>query len=264
MLFCRLNELGKLSRIDTCIILFGTIFVPLYSHGIEIITALKFSIPFITICTCTFILNDINDCEKDKINHPERTLPAQRITVPLAIIFYFISLFLSLILLKVFIPLNFVFLYFIFFILLINYDYFVLVFPYLKNFYVSISSVIPIIILSYISPGDYGYSYVITSFFFFILGREIFMDINDQEGDGKTLIKIIGLERAPYIAIFSQLLGIVVLVFAVKDIVDVLSLLLLLFSSLYIYYKWFKYIQYRSKLFFFMKIQMLIGISFLL
>src|SRR5688572_25750894 len=48
--------------------------------------------PLLFISMCTFIANDLNDRERDEINHPERPLPSGHVTPAFAATLYFGSL----------------------------------------------------------------------------------------------------------------------------------------------------------------------------
>lgn len=252
----------RLARIDTCLLVFFTVFAPSYAHEGNLLQSFKFAIPVFTMCLCTFIINDVNDLEKDIVNHPNRPLPKKELSIAIAVSLYFVFVFTSLILVKIFISIEYTFIYLIFLILLTNYDYMVETFPYVKNFYVSLTTIIPIIILTYVSPGEYDYVYVACALTFFIFGREMFMDIHDHKGDERTLVKILGLSRSSLIASLSQWTGVIILMFAVRNMADILALTILVLTLGVIHWQWEK-CKIRQQLFFYMKFQMLIGIYFL-
>jgi geranylgeranylglycerol-phosphate geranylgeranyltransferase len=252
----------RLSRIDTCLLVFLTVFAPSYAHDENLLQSLILALPVFTMCICTFIINDVNDLEKDIVNHPNRPLPKKKLTVAFAVALYFLFIFLSLILVKIYVPADYVYIYLLFLILLTNYDYMVATFPYIKNFYVSVTTVIPIAILSYISPGNYDYAYVASALIFFTLGREMFMDIEDVKGDGETFVKALGLKRSPIVASVSQWVGVAILACAVSNQIDALAVAILALTLSAIQWVWNKS-KSRERLIFYMKSQMLIGIYFL-
>ena len=220
------------------------------------------ALPIFTMSICTFIINDVNDLEKDIVNHPDRPLPRKEVTVGFAVTLYFLFIFLSLILVKIYVPVKYVYIYLTYLVLLTNYDYMVATFPQIKNFYVSVTTVIPIAVLSYVSPGNYNYAYVAYALIFFTLGREMFMDILDEEGDGKTFVKLLGSKRAPIIASMSQWVGVLVLTCAINSLIDALAIALLALTLCGLHLAWQK-TEYREQLIFYMKVQMLIGLYFL-
>lgn len=256
------HAICRLSRIDTCLLVFFTVFAPSYVHDKNLLQSFVLALPIFTMCICTFIINDVNDLEKDLVNHPNRPLPKKKLTVAFAVALYFLFVFLSLLLVKIFVPVDYVYIYLLFLILLTNYDYIVATFPYIKNFYVSVTTVIPIVILSYISPGNYDYAYVANALVFFTLGREMFMDIEDAKGDRNTFVKALGLKRSPIVASVLQWVGVVILACAVNNPVDVLAVAILALTLSAIQWAWNKS-KSRETLIFYMKIQMLIGIYFL-
>lgn len=214
------------------------------------------------MCVCTFIINDVNDLEKDRTNHPDRPLPKNRITVSMAVALYFFFVFLSLLLVKIFVPEKYVYIYLVFLVMLTNYDYVVAEFPYIKNVYVSATAIIPIIVLSYISPGDYNYTHVAGSLALFTLGREIFMDIKDAAGDGDTFSKRIGQHKSFIVAAILQWIGVLTLMFVVTGILDQITVIFLVITLGVVHWRWKKNENW-SLLIFFMKIQMLMGLVFL-
>lgn len=257
-----IHDLCSLTRIDSCLLVLISVLAPSYFHEGDFITSLKYSSPLLVMSVCAFIINDINDIEKDLINNPDRPIPSKRISLNYAIALYFIFLFLSLLLVKILIPINFVYLYVVFIVMLTNYNYMVSGFPYLKNLYVSITSIIPIIILSYISPGDYGYMYICAALFFFIIGREMFMDIEDMKGDAATFVKIIGEQIAVHVATLLQVIGTIILALIANSLLDFVCVAILISMNFYTYRKWFSNHE-RRKLILIMKMQMLLGIYFL-
>jgi geranylgeranylglycerol-phosphate geranylgeranyltransferase len=262
MVYRVIPAIWKLSRADTCLLVFFTVFAPSYVHGVDLLQSTMLALPILTMSICTFIINDVNDLEKDIVNHPDRPLPRKELSVAFSVALYFLFIFLSLILVKIYVPGNYVYIYLTFLVLLTNYDYMVDTFPQIKNFYVSVTTVIPIVVLSYVSPGNYNYAYVAYALIFFTLGREMFMDILDAEGDGKTFVKLLGMERAPIIASASQWIGVLVLACAVNSPIDVLAVAILASTLGAIHWIWSKS-KSRKKLISYMKIQMLIGIYFL-
>jgi len=155
-------------------------------------------------------INDYVDYESDKINHPDRPLPAGNMSQHTSLI-YAMILFAIAVATSVFIPATAVVILLTNIILLILYE--------LRFKKVGLSGNI---IISYlvgsiflfggaISDNLYSGIYVFFSPFFINLAREIYKDIEDMEGDKdrKTLPMKIGLRKASHAAFFSVIVGII-------------------------------------------------------
>src|ERR1041384_6546705 len=90
------------------------------------------SIPLLFIGMCTFIANDLDDREKDQVNHPDRPLPARHLTPEFAAILYFTLLGAALFSTSHFVEPNIAFWYYGLMTLSISYGYIVECLPSVK------------------------------------------------------------------------------------------------------------------------------------
>lgn len=261
MINCLFNY-ARLTRIDSSLIASSIVFIPLWLHGYTAVSALLHSLPVLTISMGGFILNDVADAEKDAINHPTRPIPNGGITELKAMIVYFALLALTLIIVKVAISNNNAYLYLVFALLFMNYNYLVERFTFLKNIYVGAVSSLPFFIAVDLIESTKLNHYIPLSIFLFITGREILMDILDMKGDDKTLANISGGYFSTYAAFVLQIIGILILIcVSNRSIETVLSVTMLFLTCIFIY-SWRKEC-YRLKIIHFMKLQMLLGLIFL-
>ena len=252
----------KLSRIDTCFLITFAVFAPALLHSGDLYFSFTQSIPLLPMSMCAFVLNDIHDAERDRINHPDRIIPSGKIGPKVAILFYFLLLVISLLLIKVYIPRDYFYWYLLLLILYINYNYVVTDFPSYKNIYVSITAAILIYLLSHILV-DPQIGILALSIFLFIFGRELLMDVLDAHGDGKTLAHKLGDETATSIAFIFQIIGIGILLFIVDTLFEMVAEIIIITILVLVWHHW-KHSQKRQRLITLMKVQLLIGIIFLI
>lgn len=81
---------------DSSVLAFLAIFLPLLVRTGNLAQSLGRAIPLLFVYMCAFIANDLDDVEKDRVNHPERSLPAGYVTPAVAAILYFACLALAL------------------------------------------------------------------------------------------------------------------------------------------------------------------------
>ena len=202
-----LGILLKLARIDSCALTFLIVFIPvIYRTGLFLYSFIL-AIPIFLIAMCGFIINDINDIERDNINHPDRPLPKKAIRITTAVIAYFFLLAATLISIKLNEEKGATFYYILFLIGFINYSYIVNHFAWLKNFYVAVVGGLPLLLAISFTNLSSVYLFAVASFMFFMLGREILMDTLDVAGDNNTLPLKIGSERAIILGFGAQYLG---------------------------------------------------------
>ena len=86
-----LRAMLRLTRLGTSLIGFVGVFLPLLARTNQVWTSLGRASPLLFTCICTFIANDLDDVERDRVNHPERPLPAGELSRAVAGILYFTS-----------------------------------------------------------------------------------------------------------------------------------------------------------------------------
>jgi len=218
MLSQYLRAVFNLTRFTTSLILFLAIAIPLWFHLGDMQFAAFYALPILTACMNGFAINDISDIEADKINHPERPLPSNAISELSAVIFYYCLLAFTLLIIKIVIEAQFVYGYLAFLLGLMNYNYVIRHTPKFKNIYIALVGTTPFIILWQLIEGFAAKAPVIVALFFFILGREILMDVHDAKGDKDTLAKWLGLDKALILAFGCQIAGVAILLLSADSI----------------------------------------------
>ncbi|HXD33231.1 MAG TPA: UbiA family prenyltransferase [Pyrinomonadaceae bacterium] len=221
------------------------------------------ALPLLFICMCTFVANDLDDLEKDQINHPDRPLPARQLTVEIAAVLYFVVLAAALFSTRHFVTQGIAFWYYGLMTLSISYGYVVECLPSFKTVYVAIASSIPVLIVATTYPDEPQLRIAAGCVFLFTLGREICGDILDRDGDAESFLHRF---RPPHVALFAflvEILGLVLLAMLIRHTEDVIVLaamaLLLAISGVY----WFRLGRGRLATFL-LKIQLFVGLYFLL
>jgi len=256
-------SLLKLSRAATSALVFAMVFVPYYVRTWDLWSSIVLATPIFTIAMCIFILNDINDVERDRINHPHRALPTGAISVKTAGIVYLLLFGISLILVRILIESGVHFVYLASFLLAINYNTIVNNLPKLKNPYVAFTTTVPLFIVNSALETATIPASVAIAMFLFVFGREMLMDVHDAPGDGETLAKWLTARRAAVIAFFLQAGAMVVLGLQLTSALRIISLSLILLLFAYILTRWTRP-QARRSLIHLMKVQLVIALSFLL
>jgi len=226
----------KLIRFEKTFLSAFSVFLPAFVKTRNIGMSLTYSIPVFTIVALGFIINDINDIERDTVNNPERVLPQKLITSEFAIVAYYLLLLATLIVIKFFMPLSSVFVFMLYLVLIINYNYLVDSFPYLKNFYVLIISTVHLSIIFLLVPINWFFAGCII---LNILCQEILLDLRDLKGDGETLPKILGKKLTVRLVLFLQSLQLLLLIAYRKFNFMHWSLILLIISTqVLLYFFW--------------------------
>lgn len=252
----------KLSRASTCALAFAIVFLPYYFHTHELWPSVALALPIFSIAMCMFILNDINDVERDLVNHPRRPIPAGSITVGTAAIVYMALFVLSLVLVRVLIQPNVHYIYLLGFLLAINYNTIVDNLPKLKNLYVAFTVLVPVFIVNTAAEAPVISISIAAALFLFVLGREILMDLQDSPGDGSTFAKSIPTTIVSTFAFALQAAAILALGLHVSNPTRLISLTLVLFLFVFVVARW-KVVASRQFLINLMKLQLLAALTFL-
>ena len=93
----------RLTRVDSSVLGFLSLFVPIYARTNNLGLSFGRAIPLLFIWMCTFIGNDLDDLERDQINHPDRPLPKRLINLSVAALLYFLCLGMALFLTRYFV-----------------------------------------------------------------------------------------------------------------------------------------------------------------
>jgi len=258
-----LRAILRLIRLSSSLLGPLAVFLPMLVRTKDLGLSFGKAVPLLFIGMCTFIANDLDDIEKDRLNHPERPLPSRHLSPEVAAVLYFVSLAAALFSTRYFIPYAIAFWYYGLVTLSISYRYIVECLPSIKTLYVAAASSVPVLIVATSYPNEPKLFAVAATVFLLTLGREICGDILDRAGDA---ISYLHKFKPTYLAIASfciQLAGLLLLVFQIRkpwEIIDLLAMTLLLtLSSVF----WFKLGRFRQATLL-MKIQFFVGLYFLL
>jgi 4-hydroxybenzoate polyprenyltransferase len=251
----------KLSRAEGGFLAAALVFLPYYLHTHDVWESMVLALPIFPMTMCTFILNDINDIERDIVNHPDRPIPNGSISIGAAAGVYMLLFVLSLVLVAELIVPGVQYVYLLGFIVAINYGTIVNHIPRLKNFYVAFASLIPLAIVN--AAGNrimipWTFSIAV---FLFVLGKEMLMDVRDMAGDGPTLAKAfpLGFSR---VAFALQAAGIVALGLSARGALHVVAVAIIvgIFAAAVVYWR---LEGHRRRLLNIMKLQMVLAVLLL-
>jgi len=212
---------------------------------------------------CTFIINDLNDREKDAINHPERPLPSGVVTPVYVVGLYYLCLAMALLSVRIAITGDdAAFWYYTLLTMVISYDYIVEYVPAAKAAYVAAATSIPIVILVTFFPGEADLYLVAAAVFVFMLGRELCMDIRDRTGDPISFLHNIEPLRIARFAFSLQSIGLMLVSFRVVNVVSLAAIMVMCILLAVAYISWFD-LHYRRLATGLMKAVVFLGLCFL-
>lgn len=249
----------QLTRLDSSLLASLAVFVPVFVRTNDLALSLGRSVPLVFIGMCTFIANDLEDVEKDRINHPNRPLPSERLSQPVAAGLYFACLAAALFSTRHFVEPLVAFWYYALVAQSVSYSHVVERLPSLKAAYVAFAISLPIVIVAKFYPGESHLYRVAAAVLLFTLGRELCMDIEDRAGDPRSFLHNIAAEHLAVFAFLAQTIGLLVLPVEFTRWDSVLALLvlttLLVASGLY----WFRF-AHRRRAIQLMKLQYFAGL----
>src|SRR5437868_509883 len=223
-----LHSVARLIRIEKCLLSDLSVLLPAYQKTKELGLSLAYSIPIFAVVASGFIINDINDVERDFVNNPERVLPQKSISLNFAVALYFFFILTTLVVVKFLIPFHYIFIFMLYLVLITNYNYLVNSFPYLKNLYVVIVTGVHLSIIFLLIPFNL---YFFVCIMLNILSQEMLLDLRDLKGDGKTFPKIVGKRIVIGIVVLLQILQLLILLIDDKSSVLYWSLILFVISA---------------------------------
>jgi len=251
-----------LTRLDSCLLVFLAVLLLIYITNGDFHFAFKHALPMLTICMSGFVINDLNDIDKDRENHPQSSLPSKKISEAGASVLYFTLLAISLLTIKLYVEASYVYLYLVLLLCLVNYNYVVAYCPILKTFYVAAVGLIPFIIISSIVQNGRSPLTVALSLFLFLLGREMLMDILDAEGDSGTLAIALGQKRSTAIGFTVKIIGSICLAFSIRNETDIGIIAALVIIDICFLALW-SFNQYRRAIIQAMKVQLILGLYYI-
>jgi geranylgeranylglycerol-phosphate geranylgeranyltransferase len=257
-----LRALLRLTRIDSSLLGFLAIFLPLVVRSNDLAFSFGKAVPLLLICGCTFIANDLDDVERDQVNHPDRPLPAHQLTTTIAVMLYFTFLGSALFLTRHFVGPRIAFWYYALIALSVSYGYIGEWLPSLKAPYVGVASSTPVLIVMAFYPNERRLYVVAGSVFLLTLGRELCMNIKDRAGDAVSFMNTFRPRQLAVAAFSFQTMGLILLAIQIRNLgggADLLAMTFLLGLSAVC---WFKLAHYRAAIFL-MKLQFFVGLYFL-
>jgi geranylgeranylglycerol-phosphate geranylgeranyltransferase len=154
---------------------------------------------------CTFIVNDLDDIDKDLINHPNRPLPSGVLSPTFVTVFYFAALAAALFTTRYCIAdARVASVYYIGIALAISYGYVVDYLPTLKPAYVAGTSITPVIVLTLMYPAEALLPRACGAVFLAVLGRELCKDILDRPGDPLSRLHAVNERKIALVAFALQ------------------------------------------------------------
>lgn len=205
--------LFRLTRLDSSILGFLTIFLPVFVRTGDAVAGLRLATPLLFIYMSAFVVNDIDDLERDRTNHPDRPLQAAHLNPRVAVAVFFICLGGALFSTRAFVTSDLAFWYYAMIVLAISYSYVVEWLPAFKAPYVAASTSIPVFVVANLFRADQRLLSVGYSMFLIMLGRELCMDIHDRPGDPVSFVSRIPALEAALAAFGLQAAGLAVLGF---------------------------------------------------
>jgi geranylgeranylglycerol-phosphate geranylgeranyltransferase len=252
-----------LTRLDSCLLVFLAVFVPVLARSGNLSLSFGQAIPLLFIAMCTYIANDLDDLERDRVNHPSRPLPSSELSPTFAATLYFISLALALLTIKLNIEGTAAFAFYGLLTISISYVYIVDWLPVLKSSYVAGAIAIPIVIVAIFYPAEPRLRVLAAAVFLINWGRELCKDIVDRPGDKVSFMHRLPARR---VAIFAFALQGAALAFLITEIVvphELAVMLLMVAIFIHSYRLWFR-LGGEQKAIVLMKVQLFVGLYFLL
>lgn len=211
---------------------------------------------------CTFIANDLDDLERDAVNHPDRPLPIGQVSAVFATTLYFAALAGALFSTRQFVTDGISFLYYALIAFSISYSYIVEYIPSLKAPYVGAVCTLPVFIVASWYPDETKLYFIAGSLFLLTTGREICMDIKDRSGDVRSYLQTLDERYVAIGAFVIEMSGLGLLVFQVRRVRDLVVLFTMASFLGLAAALWFRYGKYKPAIIF-LKFQFFAGLYFL-
>lgn len=220
---------------------FLAIVVPVFTRSSHLIPSLQKALPLLLVSFCTFIVNDLDDIEKDGINHPDRPFPSGQLKPMVGALLYYICLAAALLTIRFWIDADQIaFWYYVLLIVVISYHYVVEFLPAIKPAYVAAASTLPVVILIAYYPTETSLYRVGLAVFFFVLGRELCKDLPDRPGDPDSPLHRISPVKVAISAFVFQLIGLLLLSLLIRNVADLLVVSLMFFLLVLSFVHWFR------------------------
>ena len=254
----------KLIRPYTTLLAFLSIFIPVLSRTRNLIESATLAAPLLFVSMCTFLINDLDDVEKDRINHPERPLPRGEISPGFVVVLYYICLAGALFTVRFGVnDRQLIFLYFGLITLAVSYNYVVEYLPSIKAAYVAAVSTLPVLIVATLFPHERRLFCTAAAFFAFNWGRELRKDVLDRPGDTPSALHKVSSTLVARSAFALQAIALVLLTVQTDHVIDLVMSALIDVLSITAFVWWF-YCDRRVGATTLMKAAMYFGLYFLM
>ena len=253
----------RLLHLDSCVTPFLAILIPVFLRSNDLTLSFGRATPILLIAVCTFIANDLDDIEKDKVNHPKRPLPAGQLSPTFGATLYFIALFSALFLIRHYVPERLAFWYYLLTAMSISYRYVVDYVPGLKAPYVAATAaILPLMVASWY-PHESRLYCVAGASFLLIMGKEICLDIRDRPGDPLSFMHKFSPIPLASVAFLLEVLGLMLLMTQAHKLQDYIVLCAMAFMLALSGFHVFRLANYnRANIF--MEFQLIASIYFLI
>lgn len=251
-----------LTRFDSCFLAFLAVFVPVLTRSGNLSLSFSQALPLLFIAMCTYIANDLDDIERDRVNHPLRPLPNSELSTTFAAILYFLCLALALLTIRLSIEGPPAFVFYTLLTVSISYAYIVDWLPALKSIYVAAAITIPIVIVTVFYPSEGRLRVLAAAVFLLNWGRELCKDIVDRSGDKVSFMHRLPARR---VAIFAFMLqGVALALLLTEIIVPYEPAVMLVMITIFTYSCRLWFAHGEQKAIVLMKLQLFVGLYFLL
>lgn len=258
-----LRAILQISRIEGSFIAFLAVFLPIYASTGHLSGSVEMAIPVLFICICAFIANDLDDMEKDCINHPTRPLPRGYLSPTFAAVLFFTSLGIALLLTSSYVELRTAWVYYLFTIFMISYRFIVEYLPTAKAFFIAGVAVFPVLIIAPVYPDKLRLYIFAGATFFHVLGREICMNVLDRHGDPRSFFHRFTDKSQAIVAFANMAVSVMLLATLVvsQEHIFIFAVFTILLAMAGFY--WFGRSEFERAVSI-TKIQMLVGLLFLI
>jgi geranylgeranylglycerol-phosphate geranylgeranyltransferase len=254
-----LKGIVQVCRVPSTTVAFLIVLIPEWIRSRDLQWSLVVSAPLALFSICIFILNDIQDFERDQVNHPSRPLPSGVVTKEAAATVYLVAFVGSLGFIHFFIIPDLRYFYIGGLAVALNYGVVVEYAPKLKGVFVAVCATFPLILLSVLGMSSPKLA-PIAGVFAFILGRELLMDIRDAAGDGDTAIKLVAPRTATGIAFCLQAFALAAFSITATSIAEIVATVISVMIFAVVRFRWKN--GRRKILLHLMKLQMLCALPF--
>lgn len=232
----------RIVRPPSSSIAFLSVLLPLLARTNDLRFSLPKALPLLFGSMCTFIVNDLDDIEKDRINHPDRPLPSGELNPAFVAILYYCCLASALLAIRFGVGTNPIsFLYYLGLVVAISYRYVVEYLPAIKPIYVALASSGPVIVIVQYYPQETDLYAVAVAVFLCVLGRELCKDLPDRPGDPVSLLHRLEPRRVALISGGCQTAGIALMSLRVETILGLLNVLLMALLVVLSYIFWLRW-----------------------